>query len=58
MFGLLKKHCPVCGMDVDNDSSVKRFGKHFCSVEHAEKFAEANASQQRDNSRESGGGCC
>lgn len=57
MFGLLKKHCPVCGMDVDKESSIKRFGKHFCSVDHAEKFGETNVSGQEDDSR-SNGGCC
>lgn len=56
MFGLLKKHCPVCGMDVDKDSSVKRFGKYFCSTEHAEKFGETKASRQDDDSHS--GGCC
>jgi endogenous inhibitor of DNA gyrase (YacG/DUF329 family) len=57
MFGLLKKHCPVCGRDVDRDSSVKRFGKHFCSIIHAEKFSESNASRKEDNAQ-SHGGCC
>lgn len=45
-------------MDVDKDSSVKRFGKHFCSMDHAEKFASENESRQQDDSRNHGGGCC
>lgn len=56
MFGLLKKHCPVCGMDVDKNSSIKRFGKYFCSAEHAEQFGE-KTSERRDDSQDYGG-CC
>ena len=57
MLGLFKKHCPICGMDVDESSSVKRFGKHFCSADHAEKFSETKASRREDDSR-GHGGCC
>lgn len=60
MLGLLQKHCPVCGMDVDKNIAIKRFGKYFCSDEHASQYAQMK--MERETDRESGmgrgGGCC
>jgi YHS domain-containing protein len=59
MLGLLQKHCPVCGMDVDKNTALKRFGKYFCSEEHASQYAEMKMT--RDAERRDyggGGGCC
>jgi YHS domain-containing protein len=63
MLGLLQKHCPVCGMDVDKNTAIKRFGKYFCSDEHASQYAEmkmASDMEGRDSSGygSRGGGCC
>ena len=61
MLGLLKKHCPVCGMDIERETATKRFGKYFCSEEHASRFAETKMEREREaNRRENsgGGGCC
>lgn len=57
MLGLLQKHCPVCGMDVDENNGIKRFGKYFCSEEHASEYAEVKMAREREDSRR-GGGCC
>jgi len=62
MLGLLQKHCPVCGMDVDKNIAIKRFGKYFCSDDHAKQYAEMRSDRERyyDERRDSGsgGGCC
>ncbi|MBI1828643.1 MAG: hypothetical protein HY222_06495 [Thaumarchaeota archaeon] len=63
MFGSTK-HCPVCGMDVNKESGIKRFGKYLCSEEHAQRYVEQRAeeeksmAEERRNSRDRGGGCC
>ena len=33
-----KSYCDVCGIDVEQDSNLKRFGKFFCSKEHMEAY--------------------
>jgi len=60
MLGLLQKHCPVCGMDVEKDAAIKRFGKYFCSEGHANQYAQMRMDQERrdDSGRGMGGGCC
>ena len=62
MLGLLQKHCPVCGMDIDKNTASKRFGKYFCSEEHASQYAEMQAAREADDDRRrysgGGGGCC
>lgn len=61
MLGLLQKHCPVCGMDVDKNTAMKRFGRYFCSEEHAGQYAEMKMRrdvERRDDNRDSGGGGC
>lgn len=52
MFGF-SKHCPICGMDVKDESSIKRFGKHFCSNTCVEKYLDKK-SREKPHS----GGCC
>ena len=61
MFGLGKKSCYTCGMEVKN-SSFKRFGKQLCSEEHAqqyvqevEKSRQIALTKQEETERE---GCC
>jgi hypothetical protein len=61
MLGLLEKHCSVCGMDVDKNTALKRFGKYFCSEDHADRYAEMRiAKEGEDDGRHPGGrsGCC
>lgn len=59
MLGLLQKHCPVCGMDVEKETATKRFGKYFCSEEHASQYAEIRKAQEsRREEYRGGGGCC
>ena len=59
MLGLLHKHCPVCGMDVDRNTTLRRFGKYFCSEDHADQYAEMRIARgSEDDGRHPGGGCC
>jgi YHS domain-containing protein len=58
MLGLLQKHCPVCGMDVDKNTGIKRFGKYFCSEEHAGQYAEMKMRDMERRDSGGGGGCC
>jgi len=34
-------YCEVCGVDVEPNTNLKRFGKLFCSAEHMTKYVEA-----------------
>ena len=58
MFGF-KKHCKICGIELQNQQTTKRFGESFCSVEHASEYTDLVKSQmkERDSHRRSGG-CC
>lgn len=38
VFGLGKKHCYTCGMEVKG-SQYEKFGKYFCSEEHAHQYS-------------------
>lgn len=61
MLGLLQKHCPICGMDVDKETGIKRFGKFFCSADHANQYSEIKLVEERKRAEESrggSGGCC
>lgn len=57
MFGFTK-HCKICGIDLQEDSVIKRFGKSFCSDEHANQYVELKQQQQKDESSRRRGGCC
>lgn len=57
VFGLFKKHCPICGMDVDKEKAMKRFGEYFDSDDHAEEYRKKLA--QEESKRVSKRcGCC
>ena len=45
MFG--RNYCSICGMKVDKERDFQRFGKHFCSEQHAEQYV-----QEMQNSRQ------
>ncbi len=53
-FGLFKTRCPVCKMEVNKETAINRFDKHFCSEEHAEVYRKERARQQAN----SGHSCC
>ena len=54
MFGF-SKHCPICGMDVKKETSIKIFGKQFCSNNCVEKYLQRKAEEKLQPRR---GGCC
>lgn len=54
MFNLFKKHCQICGMDVDKEKAIKRFGVYLYSEEHAEKY---RRQIEKENANKKGG-CC
>lgn len=55
MFGFTK-HCKICGIDLQKNNELKRFGKSFCSEDHANQFVELKRQQLKDNPRRKG--CC
>ena len=55
-LGLFKKHCPICGQDVEKEKAVKRFGKYLCSEKHAEEYREKLAKEESRTAKR--GGCC
>jgi len=56
MFGFKKiTICPICGMDVKKETSIKRFGKHFCSEDCSEKYLQKKAEEKNRPRRR---GCC
>lgn len=62
MLGLFSKHGPICGIDVDKEMSIKRYGKYFCSKDHVQDFVKMKEEKDRENRDEYGhgscGGCC
>lgn len=55
----LDKYCEKCGKKVDKNTAPQRFGKHFCSEEHAKEYAGMRAAQMEQAPKQkSGGGCC
>lgn len=57
IFGF-KKHCPICGIDVEKEIVIKRYGKYFCSDNHAEVYSEKKMEKQAKESSKRVGGCC
>jgi len=58
-MGLFGKYCPVCGMKVQKNSSLNRFGQYFCSEEHMNRYVEVQKQrQERPPEQNSGSGCC
>lgn len=59
-YDMFEKHCQICGIDVKKEVSPKRFGKYFCSEEHAEKYVKLRMEQEEREAREPrrrSGGC-
>lgn len=62
MFGFRKKYCYLCGIEVKTDE-YKRFGKSFCSEEHAEQYTKEMKKAReiqiaKEETRRSHRGCC
>lgn len=56
---MFDKHCEKCGEKVDKNTAPQRFGKHFCSQEHAEEYVRIREEQMKQAPKQqSGGGCC
>jgi len=58
-MGLFGKYCEVCGVKLDKGKDSVRFGKHFCSEEHANKYvSEIDQRRLVTPLKENHGGCC
>jgi hypothetical protein len=55
---LFAKYCQICGVRIEKDKDFVRFGKHFCSEDHASKYVSDLELRRREVSREDEGGCC
>jgi len=56
MFGF-RKHCKICGIELQKERATTRFGKLFCSEEHAAEYADIIKSQMKERGSRRGG-CC
>jgi len=56
MFGFTK-HCKICGIDLEKNHGIKRFGKLFCTDEHANQYVKLKQEQQKEYSSRRRG-CC
>ena len=59
------KYCAIDGMKIQKGSDFERFGKHFCSEQHAqqyvqemEKARQATSATTSDSAERKSGGCC
>lgn len=62
MFGKGKKFCYTCGMEVSGNQ-YQRFGKDFCSAEHAQQYTEQLQKARQEQlataqQTKKSGGCC
>ncbi|CAE6486500.1 hypothetical protein [Candidatus Nitrosotenuis uzonensis] len=61
---MFEKHCLICGIEVDKKTSPKRFGRYFCSEDHAQQYLKKKEEQERAWAEEERkhprrrGGCC
>jgi len=58
LVGLFTKYCEVCGVKLGDGHDFIRFGKHFCSEDHANKYASDMEQRRLDAPRQEGSGCC
>jgi hypothetical protein len=56
-MGLFTKYCEVCGVQVTSGQDFVRFGKHFCSEDHAKKYASEMEQRRLAAPTENSGGC-
>ena len=52
---MFKKYCEICGMQLKKGEGIIRFGKYFCSEEHAEQYVRERQTLKTHNLH---GGCC
>jgi hypothetical protein len=38
---MAQSYCEVCGIDVDSQTNLRRFGKLFCSEEHLNQYVKS-----------------
>jgi len=60
-MGWFEKYCEKCGTKVDKKTAPQRFGKYFCSEDHANEFMnlkEVEEAEKRMPEQKSKGGCC
>ncbi len=57
-LGLFTKYCEVCGVKVENGADFVRFGKHFCSEEHASKYTAEVEQRRIATPVQEDNGCC
>ncbi len=61
---MFEKHCQICGVNVPKDSKIKRFGKFFCSDDHAQQYLQRRDEEMKRLAEEEKrhprrrGGCC
>ncbi|MFQ6020647.1 MAG: hypothetical protein ACE5J4_01340 [Candidatus Aenigmatarchaeota archaeon] len=55
VFGIFKKYCAICGVQIEKEKNITRFGKHFCSDEHANQFIKE---VEKKKARSKSSGCC
>ncbi|MFY9299613.1 MAG: hypothetical protein WAO91_00280 [Candidatus Nitrosotenuis sp.] len=49
---MFEKYCPICGVEVKKETEIKRFGKYFCSQEHAQQYVSKRAEEEKRMSEE------
>lgn len=59
---MFEKYCLVCGVEVKKDVAIKRFGKYFCSQDHAQQYVSKRAEEEQrmseERRRQPRGGSC
>ncbi len=57
IFGGRKK-CPICGMDVTEQSGIKKHGEIFCSQACIEEYEKGHKAEGSDKKGEKKDSCC
>lgn len=59
-MGLFTKYCALCGMKIENQNDIVKFGKHFDSEQHADLYSEQKeeSDQAHDESSHQSHDCC
>ena len=61
-MGFFDKYCEKCGIKVDKKVAPQRFGKYFCSEEHAAEYVaeveEMRKQMPEQTQQRRRGGCC
>jgi hypothetical protein len=64
------RYCELCGIDVEQNVNLKRFGKLFCSEDHMNQYVKARQKrlglgeegteeiERKEEPRRSRGSCC